>query len=629
VGSRRSCEEIRVDLSAQLDGELEENATLSVREHLETCAACRRHQAELTQVRSALRLQVIDVPVPDFTSRVLAELRAGGRRARPRSLWTGRFRVAAVAATVSAVVFIGVRLPYTDHPAQSASASELVREVRAAARSINAYQAHFMIIERGWHPLVPVRRFSASVAFDAPERLKLSVRDLTLYPDPTAWPANDIDLVANEKGWWLREPSACPSRSLPGCENPKPSVEQRSVVGRQPFDGATALLTDIVLPLETVADARGLKIVDQETVAGREALRVMLPYRRAAPLIASLQPGGSWRTFHPFDVVDLWIDAQTWVPLRFEVSAGRTGDRLLWATRLGYNDDPGQRLLSVKATSFEEREIIPSSPFDPPVSGIVTRGGFKGRDFAAMGLPNAPRYVAGLSPYRAGVTASGQKLLAYADGMTWLKVARDHEAPSRLVFTAEQVRLSDDGVVYYRPGTESFRRIVDLYVAGVHQQVESNLPRSVLLEVAASLPGAGERLPSVLRASGGVRLRRLDNTLARPVPYALVPSFMPPDYQRRAAILSVTQGGGSTLSAYYRASESEFDGFGIRLVQSRPAEMLPPSSAQYLTVAIGDGVGRWSSERGELEWVAGGVYRSVAAPSFGLPVALAIAEGLR
>jgi hypothetical protein len=38
---------------------------------------------------------------------------------------------------------------------------------------------------------------------------------------------------------------------------------------------------------------------------------------------------------------------------------------------------------------------------------------------------------------------------------------------------------------------------------------------------------------------------------------------------------------------------------------------------------------RWSVERGEIEWIDDGVYRSVAAPSFDLATALQIARSLR
>jgi outer membrane lipoprotein-sorting protein len=620
------CEDARVELSARLDGEVDAVTSRSLDEHMANCGACRRHEASLRRMRTALRVQPAEA-VPDLTRRIMHEVSSHGMRARRRAEWMGGLRIGSVAAAVAALLLFGTSLPFgNDQPPQSAQASEIAERVRAAAQELEAYRATFSVVERGWNQHVDIRRFVARVWFDAPENFRLQVRDLTAYPDER-WPENNVDLIANARRWWVDEPSTCPSEALPGCATSAGS-EQRTVVSRQPFDGTSTLPTDIIVPLETLASTRDFNILGRERVAGRSMIKVALPYRQAVPLVTALQPGGLWRSFHPLDRVEIWLDTQTWFPLRYDVYADTSRERAMWAGLQGLHDRADQQLLSVRATSFS-KPSIPPSVFHAPVKGITRSGGFAERDFGETASWIAPSYLAGLKPYRAGVSGS-QQTLTYASGMTWLKVTSDK---SRTIGneTAQEVKLTDDSIAYYQPATEELKRRIDIF--GRHSQVhlESNLARSTLLRIASSVGVDGKRIPRTLEHDKQRTVLRLDpeGALARSA-FAAAPHYLPAGYEPSAALLSKSRTGERTLTVYYRRQEAEYSGDGIRITQSPSIKLLSPSAEQSFGVSTSDiHKARWFPERGELEWIDGDVYRSVTVPSLDLETAVRIGASLR
>jgi hypothetical protein len=605
VRSELDCAGARVDLSARLDGELSPEESDALDRHLSTCHSCRAHEHSLRRVRRVLRTQPAEA-VPDLAAQIMQRVEPGSR-----SRWRPAGRIAAVAAVVTAALLAGSSLLTSTRPPDSAAAGAIARRVRAAARALDNYRATFEIVERGWHHNVPVRRFSAEVAFRSPEDFRLTLRDQTTYPGARAWPVNNIDLVASPRRIWLREPYTCPVRSLPACS--APGARETTVVGRQPFDGVATLPTDIIVPLETLASSGGFEVVGRAEVLGRRAHHITLPQRQAIPLIQALQQGGSWRAFRPFDRVDLWIDARTWFPLRFEVRR-----------RLG-----GRVLLAVRATSFTAPRHIPPAIFRVPRGGIVRRGGWSAtaRPHKA---PWVPRYTAGLTPYRFGVTAQDQRVASYAQGMTWLKVT--HEDSSRSFVGqlrhAQRVPLSEDRVGYYEPATDTTRRRVDLYGARSHVFLESNLERAVLLDVARSVVTGGDPLPDRVRALGGLIIERISPQELSGFSFAKLPTRLPRGYVIASSVLS--QGRGHrTLSIHLRGREAEYGGSGIEITQSPTVAFLPPSFEILDEVKINGLRGRWSPARGEVEWMDGGTYRAVRAPSLGRRATLAIARGLR
>ena len=601
----RGCAWAREELSARLDGETAAPDAAALAGHLAGCAACRRHARELEDVRRALRVQAAEA-IPDLAPAIMRKL----ERAAPRAQWRTRLRAATVGAAAAAAVLLGASLPWGDAPRDVAAAAEITNGVRAAALTLEAYDAEFEISERGWHPLVEERHMSAHVRFEAPERFRLEVRDHTDYP-AGKWPSNDTTVIANGRRWWIDETTSCPTAALPACS--LVLRERRGIAGRQPFDGTTALPTDIVVPLETIASSGGFEVSERQTMLGRRAYRVVLDYRRALPLVTSIQAGGSWRPFSANDRVDVWIDAETWFPLRFTVS--RRG---------------GPPLLDVRATSFSTPQGFAPGTFSARRPGAFKPGGWDEEPAAALPAGLAPRYTAGLLPYRAGTTADHKAMLSYARGMTWLKVSSGpaRRADLGYLLTAEEIG-TPTGWMYYQPADASLKRRVEMFDSGLHVQLESNLSRDELLRVAGSLDFRGAKLPeTVTTPEGGVVERVEADAALRRAPFARRPTYVPRGYDAAVALLSRSD-RETSVAFFFRRPEAEYGGSGIQVTQSTPAGLLTPTSETPFTVRIGDVDARWFPERGVLEWIDGRVHTAVTVPLGDLATASAVAAGLR
>ncbi|HZK50601.1 MAG TPA: hypothetical protein VFD47_03435, partial [Actinomycetota bacterium] len=472
---------------------------------------------------------------------------------------------------------------------------------------------------------VDQRRFSAQVVFEAPERFRLKVRDLTTYPDPR-WPANDVDLIAGPSRWWIEQPHTCPVEVLLECSVPQ-GTSERTVVARQPFDGTSTLPTDIIVPLETLASSGNFEVLERGRVAGRQAIRVHMPFKEALPLVTALQPAGLWRSFHPLDPVDIWLDEQTWFPLRFEVRAGTARGRSSWARMERYNDRAGAILLEVRARRFA-RDPISRRTFSVPKDGTIRSGEFDEVDEPGPRWPQ-PGYTAGLDPHRSGRTGDNRWVMSWSSGMTWLKVTGTKSSDPVLPASAEEIRLDNGGWAYYQPATETLKRRVEVNAGDRHLYLESNLSRVELLAVASSLEMSGERLPRDVARSKSSTVRRLDIETVAGIGFVKEPAELPDGYRPSAAVLSKSKTSGKSITVYYRGLEAEYDGDGVRVSHSPGIKTIVPTSETSQLYDL-DGVeARWLLNRGQLEWIDEGVYRSVTVPSGDLATAYLIARSLR
>lgn len=106
-----NCDDVRVALSARLDGEDPRVPSAGLDAHTDSCPGCRSWLARAERVTRLTRLQAVDVP--DLTAPVLAAVAADRETARDAATSTARARrqVLRVAVAVAAVAQLAIALP--------------------------------------------------------------------------------------------------------------------------------------------------------------------------------------------------------------------------------------------------------------------------------------------------------------------------------------------------------------------------------------------------------------------------------------------------------------------------------------------------------------------------------------
>jgi hypothetical protein len=610
------CEAAELELSARLDGENDRRLDAAVAEHLETCASCRAFEEGARRIRVAARVRSAS-DVPDLVPQIMEAVRAPARlprRPSGRPAWLPYAAAFVSGAVIAGLLFGGV--PGLQRGPSPALATEIPEEVAAAATEIDSYRATFDIVEHNFHSRVPERRFTADIAFRAPERFRAQVVDGTAYPSE-GWTRNDFVLAVDEDRWSIDAPRTCPRLALPSCAVVGRDV--RSVVGRAPFDPETAMPTDIVLPIRTLVDVDRVEVVEETGALGRDAVVVSLTYHDATPLFAYLQAGGTWRPFFPHDRVLVTLDSETWFPLAYEVRAAASVERATWATRQSLPPEPaGALLFQAEARGLEDGPSAGWTPLRGQVSEARDHG------FTDLGLaelaeafgaePPLPSYLRGLRLHRAGHVRS-MYTVAYARGLSWLTISSvpglDFGYSTSGGPPAVPLPL-EGGVAQYIPATAEHARRLMVLAAGETHLLETNLPRDELVRIASSFPDLGDYRASPRQDLADAR-RALDRLLVLDPP--------PPGYR----LWDVEARRGALTLRYLRPG-SELDGAGIRIYQTSGAALPPPLDLEVLGVTVRGVPGRYSAERAELEWVEDGVYRSVQAPAFDLAGLLRIAE---
>jgi hypothetical protein len=636
-------------ISERLDGERLSSADAGELErHLETCAGCRAFERGAYRIRERVRFEVAPA-VPDLVEPIMRSVAAEPRAARrerlrlvdaherpprrrsllPRA--TPAIAAAVVAAIVGSLVAGG---PWSDRDSPSRTAAlaaqGVTRNVADAAAGLDAYAARFTITERHLSPDVPERALAMKVWFEAPERFRLDVVDRTT--DRRDATPTDLRLIVNEDRWYVARPAPCPAASCP--------MDETSVRNRVPFSSSAPAPTDLVLPLTALGAPDDVDVLGTGTVLGRDAVRVQIPFERASSLFPFLSLGGDWRPFFPTDRVRIWLDASSWFPLRWEVLPATGPQREAWARRFGLPAErPDVPVFTVAATSVDlstpraDVFAVPATTDERdqaarsvPLQGVEGEAGF---------VPIAPSDLDGLEPYRAVVVdddAEPSSVVAYTDGLSFLKLAEtrswDADAPFGPVDAlAEQVALGD-GVAYFEPATAVHGRRLAIHADGTDLYLESNLPRTRLLQIGSELPVTGLPLPSdwTTQRTAGAGTERVTLEDARAaVPFAVeVPSDPPPGFAL-ASVELVRNGDVAGVTLYLRDTDVDTGSGEIR-IHLEPATALPSvTGTRPSTVAVGDVDGRWFSERSTLEWVDDGLYRSVDAPGFDLSTVLEIA----
>jgi hypothetical protein len=236
--------------------------------------------------------------------------------------------------------------------------------------------------------------------------------------------------------------------------------------------------------------------------------------------------------------------------------------------------------------------------------------------------PVLPQRVDGLELY--GVTIPhddpNRTVVAFAEGLTWLTVAEGGGAlaPGSLS-PAEEVELPDGGSAVFEPAGDEDVRRVTLRAHGVEMTLESNLPQERLFDIAASLPGTSAPPEDW---GEGIARAPVEAALAAAGVDERIMAGLPEAYRVGGADI-VRFDGSVGVTIHLRGPDG-----AIRLHLERSGSLPPPAGAEPVLVGLGDGAGRWSADLGTLEWVADGVYRSLAGPALSLEEALSLAGSL-
>ena len=635
-------------ISERLDGQrLPARAETALEEHLAGCAGCRAFERAARRLREAARFEVAPA-VPDLVEPIMSAVRARADRPRLRLLprppvrparpWRPRLAPLAAAATVGALigtVVVGGPWRDADRPptgAPALAAEDVARGVTGAASGLEGYEARFAITEYHRSPDVPVRELTMQVWFHAPERFRLDVVDHTDYPGPAT--PTDLRLIVNGEAWYVSAPAPCPSATCPRREI--------SVRNRQPFSSAAPAPTDLVLPLTALGRPEGMEVLGETSALGRPAVLVEVPFERAAPLFPFLSIGGEWRPFFPEDRVRIWLDREDWFPLRWQVFPAAGPEREAWAMRFGLPDEPPRRPIFEVDTLRVETAPPPPGVFEVPSADrardqgartvapaeLARRAGFE---------PFAPPSLGGLELYRAVLPRGDapESLLTYARGLTYLKVGQTVGWTGREPFGPVDVRAEEvavgDGVGYYEPASGSHGRRLSIHAAGTDLYLETNLPRGRLLRVAAELPVTGLPMPTSwrIRSSNGAVVERVSpEEAARALAVPLEPPARLPAGYVLASVELVRLEDAVGASLLFRHAEAELGTGALRLYVA-PASELPPASAPRQSLVEVDGArGRWTPGRSRLEWLEGGIYRSIDGAGFGLEDLLWIATSI-
>lgn len=614
------CDQARMDVSLAVDGELAAERADRMAAHLAGCTACAAFQGRLAAIRQQLRFEPVGT-VPDVAPRVLAAVR---RRARPAPSGSGRpagrgrrGRLLPVAAAFLAGAVVGASFVGLGgrRPAQVALA-ELPARVVAAQRTLTSLAAEVSLVERNWHPDVPERVLTGRLRYRAPESLALRLTDRTAYPS-AAWVRDDVTLVVTGDRWWTRGPRGCPVEAQPACTPRIPRV--RLVERREPFDDATPVPLDLVTPVRSFTPAAAPAPLGTRRIAGRAAEGVATTAAQVAPLLAGLAPAGNLRAFHPTDPVELWLDQTALIPLALRVTVAAGGERQRWAAAHGYPDRPGQVILELTLHGVVLNRPLEPGAFPPPPAGTRAEdAGFRDRPAPTDGTAPAPGWLpAGFRPYRSGVVGGAGPRVAvrsWTDGRAWVKVRATGDWPGGRLFgdLGPLVRPLPlpTGVAY---ASEDGGRVA-VHGDGVDLVVSGSLAPADLVRLAAALPVTGRPVPAGWAEATTATLpqaRAASPGLLRPRDPA---GFAPPAVRVDGRVVTLAYAGPGSR--------------GFVLVQAPGARLVPPLDADARGVRVRGADGRWSAERGELEWVEHGRVLDLRSTTLSLEELLAAAASL-
>ncbi len=607
------------------------------RAHVRGCGRCSSFAATVADIRHQLRVEGLD-RAPDVTGAVLAALPAG-RRSRPGHLRRGparRMVPVAAAFVVGCLAGAGV-VVIGDDGSGPVSAAPLAELVRDAQHRVTSLSAVVEMVERGWHPDVPERTFTGTLRYRAPESLALSLDDTTAYPS-AAWTPDDVALVVDDDRWWATGPRDCPVAAQPGCTPASPDLV--AVEHREPFAESSPVPLELVTPVTSFGLAAGSAAAGSRTIEGRTALGTTTTAGQLGGVLDGLAPAGNLRQVHPSDPVELWLDADSLVPLTLTVRAAESPDRQRWAANRGYRDDPGDTVVDVRLRDVVVNGALPPASFpDAPPGARLLDGGFADEAIPADpggapggGIPGAGRVdpaalPPSLRPHRSGTAGADRgtgeaqagpgavSVHTWTDGRAWLKVRSSASWDGGRLFgelgaLVRPVELPGAGVAYVSEGGSR----VGLHGQGVDVVVSGSLAPAELRRAAAGLGVTGLPVPSDWAEAATTTLE----ALAEEVPGLLV-AAVPPGFAAPAA-----RRDGDVVTLAFTGSGER----GFLVVADATGTLLAPSDPDVAGVRVRGRDGRWNPGRGELEWVEDGTAYALASRTLSLAELLAVAASM-
>lgn len=652
------CDDARMTASLRADGELDGAARAGLEAHLDACAGCRDFEVSLRRLRSRLRVEPVD-RAPDIAPAVTARLRDAGRagpvdrapgigsrtadrhqevvgpargapaRARwPARRWRARRRpvaaaaVAALAGAAAGATFVGVGTE-----PRTPAAADVPALVMAAQHDIRSVEARYAVGEvgvdgTGGPGAGATRTFDADLAYVAPETLALGVAETTAGRPDDERAAGE--LIVDGDRWWEATTRRCtPAAGVARCPD-EDRTWSRAVVGREPFSTAAPVPVDLVSPVGSFALAAEPPPLGRRDIAGRRAVGVTVTAAQVAPVLDGFSAAAELRPVHPTDPVELWLDADHLVPLAVVVRAADHPERARWATAAGAGERAGDVILRIEATAARINEPVTAGtvavPDREPSSSLD--GGFRpapGDDPAVAGVPRPSALPDAFTPHRSGtVAAPGGPVVgvrSWSDGRAWLTVRATSGWPGGRLFgdLGTDVRPVDLGAAGVGYASADGARVA-LHTTDLDVVVSGSLATDDLRVVAASLDLVGLTVP------GGWAETATATVLEAA---AALPGLLTARSADGFGAPAVRVDGETVTQAHAGPGER-----GFTLTQRRSAVLPPPASGDEAGVEVRGAAGRYSRERGELEWVERGVTVSLRSQSLGLGELLGIAERL-
>ena len=598
-----TCDTAQRLASDALDESLPAPVAQALEEHTRSCADCQTFRTDLHALRQRLRLQPVTV-APDVVSDVVAQLHDRPAQPPVANIWADRLRQAAVflLAIVTGAVTAGVAGPPV------VRAEPLGQRLLDAQGTITTLSAEVRITEFGWHTDVPRRRYSGTVAYRAPESISMRLRDTTSYPSDQ-WDANHVAIGVFEGQAWSTGLRSCPRALQPQCST---AAETSVLRGRAPFDPATAVPGDLVMPVNSLGEHSAPRLLGQRTVDGETLVGVAVTAAQLEPLLEGITRAGNWRAVHPSDPATVWLDDRSLTLRSVEITAAGDSERQRWAASENYSDKPGSPVLTLELAQVRTNDGVPADRFDVPQPSAADVDG-RFRNGPAADVPTPGWLPEGLTPHRRGAQANSQ-IASWSDGRSWLRIAvTDNWQGDRLYGdlgdVVRPVTLDQVGRVYVGQAA------IGIHGDGFDLAITGSFDEATLLRVADGLDVAGLPAPRHWRDHASVSAATLSTQFPNLLRPGDLPGFAPPAARVEGDTVTMALAGPGARSF---------------VVVQRPGRSLsPPLDAHVIGVLVRERIGRFTPSRGELEWVENRHTVLLRSATLGLPELLDIAAGMR